>query len=350
MYMKDYDSRTYSINDFVEWDERKQLQISPKFQRRSVWSPQAKSYLMDTVIRGKPLPKFFMRQITNPETKTTLREVVDGQQRMRAILNYLSDGFKISSVHNDQYGGYFYSELPIEVKGDILKYEVAVDLLLDLEDKDILDIFARLNTYSVSLNKQELFNAKYFGYFKQLVYKLGFEFSKFWSDNELFSNTKIMRMAEAELVSDLLATMIDGIHSKKGIEKYYVNYDEVFEDREIYESRFKETIDLIGDIFGGTLRETNYSRVPVFYGLFVSLYHMNYGVTGLDSERTEIKQNNYAKVRSMLSTIDNILNTEPVPAKFQNFYNSVTKATTDVPSRKARCEFISYNINNYIKN
>lgn len=47
--MKNFDSRTYSINDFIEWDDRGQLEISPKFQRRSVWSPQAKSYLIDTI-------------------------------------------------------------------------------------------------------------------------------------------------------------------------------------------------------------------------------------------------------------------------------------------------------------
>ena len=55
--MKNFDSRTYSINDFIEWDDRGQLEISPKFQRRSVWSPQAKSYLIDTILKDKPLPK-----------------------------------------------------------------------------------------------------------------------------------------------------------------------------------------------------------------------------------------------------------------------------------------------------
>ncbi|WCK54756.1 DUF262 domain-containing protein [Aneurinibacillus sp. Ricciae_BoGa-3] len=346
--MKDYDSRTYSINDFVEWEERKQLEISPKFQRRSVWSPQAKSYLMDTIIRGKPLPKIFIRQITNAETRTTIREIVDGQQRIRTILNFLKDGFTISTVHNEQYGGMHYSELPKEVKGDILKYEIAVDLLLDLEDRDILDIFARLNTYSVSLNKQELFNAKYFGYFKQLVYRLSFEYSKFWFDNELFTSTKIMRMAEAELTSDLLVAMLDGIQSKKNVEKYYIKYDENFEQRDVIEENFKSTMDLIGDIFEGTLKETNYSRVPVFYGLFVALYHLNFGIEGLLASSVPIKPNDYAKVRSALSNIDDILTMNPVPEKYQDFYNSTTKATTDVPSRRTRCEFMVNYITEYL--
>ncbi len=347
-YMKDYDSRTYSVNDFVEWEDRKQLEISPKFQRRSVWSPQAKSFLMDTIIRGKPLPKIFMRQITNPETRTTLREIVDGQQRIRTILNFLKDGFTISRVHNEQYGGLHFSELPSELKGDILKYEISVDLLLDLEDRDILDIFARLNTYSVTLNKQELFNAKYFGYFKQLVYKLSFEYSKFWSDNELFTSTKIMRMAEAELTSDLLVVMLDGIQSKKSVEKYYNRYDDNFPEREVIEREFKSTMDFIGDLFEGTLKETNYSRVPVFFGLFVALYHMNFGVEGLTSSRMPILPADYPKVRSALSNIDEILGMNPVPERYQDFYNSTTKATTDVPSRRMRCEFMANYIFDYL--
>ncbi len=65
--MKNFDSRTYSINDFIEWEERKQLEISPKFQRRSVWSPQAKSYLIDTILKDKPLPKIFIRATTDPK-------------------------------------------------------------------------------------------------------------------------------------------------------------------------------------------------------------------------------------------------------------------------------------------
>lgn len=81
---------------------------------------------------------------------------------MRTILSFVKDGFRISKIHNEEFGGMTYSELPEDVQTEFLKYELSVDLLLDLPDRDILDIFARLNTYSVSLNKQELFNAKYF--------------------------------------------------------------------------------------------------------------------------------------------------------------------------------------------
>src|SRR5207245_2074840 len=99
--MKNFDSRTYSINDFLEWEDKKQLELSPKFQRRSVWTDTARSYLMDTIVRGKPIPKIFIRQKINPQTRVSIREVVDGQQRLRTILSYLRDGFQISNKEQE---------------------------------------------------------------------------------------------------------------------------------------------------------------------------------------------------------------------------------------------------------
>src|SRR5215813_3407320 len=110
--MKSFDSRTYSINDFVEYDRQGQLELNPRFQRRPVWTDKAKSYLMDTILRGKPIPKIFIRQKINVTTKTSIREVVDGQQRLRTILSFIKDGFVVSKRHNPEYGGLLFSQLP----------------------------------------------------------------------------------------------------------------------------------------------------------------------------------------------------------------------------------------------
>ena len=340
-YMKNFDSRTYSINDFIEWEDRKQLEISPKFQRRSVWSPQAKSYLIDTILKDKPLPKIFIRATTDPKTKRTVREIVDGQQRMRAILSFVKDGFKISKIHNEEYGGMTYSELPEDVQADFLKYEISVDLLLDLSDRDVLDIFARLNTYSVSLNKQELFNVKYFGYFKQLVYKLSGDYYAFWTENKIFTERKIVRMAEAELVTDLLIAILDGIQSKKNAEKYYQAYDETMEDRKEIENNFVNTMNLIGNLFENTLQDSNFRTVPNFYGLFIALYHMNYAIPNLEIARHKIDIKDYPKIRNCLDEINCIFESEDeLPKEYYEFIKSTRDATTDVPARTTRCKFI----------
>ena len=167
--MKNFDSRTYSINDFLEWEDKGQLELSPKFQRRSVWTDTARSYLMDTIVRGKPIPKLFIRQKLNPQTRASVREVVDGQQRLRTIVSYLRDGFQISKRHHPEYGGLFFSQLnqvDSEIQTNILNYELSVDLLVNMPDAEVLDVFSRLNSYAVVLNEQEKLNAQHFGPFK----------------------------------------------------------------------------------------------------------------------------------------------------------------------------------------
>lgn len=228
--MKNFDSRTYSVNDFREWNDRKELELQPKFQRRNVWSDKARSYLIDTIIRSKPIPKLFIRQDIDAKTKRTVREVVDGQQRLRTIFSFLEDGFKLNKTHSAEYGGKFFSELPDDVQTGILKYELSVDLLLDAPDKEVLDIFARLNSYAVKLNSQELRNATWFGAFKTISYTLALEYASFWSSNTIFSDNQILRMAEAELVSELVIAMKDGIKGRKAIDAYYKQYDDDFKE------------------------------------------------------------------------------------------------------------------------
>lgn len=340
--VKNFDSRTYSVNDFVEWHTRSQLELSPKFQRRAVWSIQAKSYLIDTILKGKPIPKIFIRSTTDPTTKITVREVVDGQQRLRAILNYIADGFRISRIHNKEYGGLLFSELPDNVQRDFLNYELSVDLLIDLADKDVLDIFARLNAYSVKLNRQELLNAEFFGVFKTLVYDLCYEYTTFWTENGIFTNNSIMRMQEASLVSDIIATITENeIVDSKKMERIYKKYDETFECADRVKESFISIMDYIGTLFGsGNLKDSEFTRQPLFYSLFICIYHMNFGLSGLESARKSVTSKDIPKVLSFIGFINEIVENPDDNVKFQPFIKSVLKTTTDPKVRTTRTKFL----------
>ena len=157
--MKQFDARSYSIADFAEWHANSLLDLSPKFQRRSVWTRAAKSFLIDTILRGKPMPKVLLTQdlINNKNVRT----VVDGQQRIRSILEFMDGAFTILKTHNSEHAGKTFSELDEDAQTAILQYEIGVDLLYNVSLAEMLDIFARINTYSVTLNTQEKLNAKY---------------------------------------------------------------------------------------------------------------------------------------------------------------------------------------------
>ena len=243
------DSRTYSVNDFREWSNVGTLVLAPKFQRRAVWSAKGRSYLIDTLLRDLPISKIFM-------------ELVDGQQRIRTILSYLKNGFPVMHAHGgDGFGGKYYDDLPKGAKDTFLNYSISVDVLIGANDTEVLDIFARLNTYGVRLNKQELINANYFGHFKQTVYSLGHEFYRFWVENGIFSEMGIARMLEAELTGELVIAMLADIQSRKVVGNYYRKYDDEFDEKPVVVDRFKRCMDLIGEITENRLCTTAFLTV-----------------------------------------------------------------------------------------
>lgn len=355
--MKNFDSRTYSINDFLEWKHNNQLELNPNFQRRSVWNDNARSYLMDTIIRGLPMPKVFIRQKINVMTRESIREVVDGQQRLRTILSYIDDGFRISKEHNPTYGGLYFSQLnqvDDAVQANILNYEISVDLLVNMPDPQVLDVFSRLNSYSVVLNEQEKINADHFGPFKLLADKLAKKHYNFWIDNKIITEKKCLRMDDVNLTADLLIAMCVGIKEKKKIKTYYDLFEKSFGyNSEDLENRFDSIIQLIQVIFDEALDETEFRRVHLFYSLFTALYHVRYGIPGInfsiDSDIFEkIK---LSQIRNRLERINYIFERSgdeimQLSRDEQKFLDYSRRATTDASKRQERTKYLL----NLIKN
>ncbi len=191
----------YRISDFVAWQRDNALELNPNFQRRPVWKKGAKSYLMDTIIRGLPVPIIFLRDLRSDlKTLKAKRDVVDGQQRIRTILSFIDhkllkdfdparDDFTIDPTHNEKLGGKSFAQLDREHKQRILDYQFSVHSFpADTDDREILQIFARMNATGVKLNAQELRNADFYGRFKTLAYKLAMEQLNRWRDWRIFQS------------------------------------------------------------------------------------------------------------------------------------------------------------------
>lgn len=350
-----FSSRQYSVRDFAEWHDRDELELAPKFQRRSVWDPKARSYLMDTILQGKPIPKIYMRQLVNTRTRVTVREIVDGQQRLRSVFDYLKDGFPILKVHSEANANKYFSELDEDDQRSILQYEFTVDLLQDIPDDEVYEVFARLNTYAITLNAQELRHARHFGDFRTCVYLLSQEFLTFWSGSGIFTPKNILRMVEAEYVSDLLIAMTEGIKPKEKrlIDKYYKEWDEKFPNRKTAEKRFRDVIDAIGGIMEDTLPESNLRSTRLFYPFFLAVYHMQYGLPHLNVKQIAFTSTEYPRLRNALGHIDAVvtkLNAERKEgrqgesklfnAEARKFYNAYNEYWVHGPERNTLTKYI----------
>jgi hypothetical protein len=353
--MKNFDTRAYSIADFFEWHKNELLELSPDFQRRAVWSEKAKSYLIDSIVRGRPIPKILISQRLDG-TRTT-RVVVDGQQRLRAVLEFMNGDFTISKAHNKELAGKRYTTMSQEHQKYFLQYELGVDVLFNMAYQDLLDIFARINSYTVTLNKQERLNAQYLGYFKQAAYELGFKYVDYFLRATVLTKAKVTRMAEAELAGDMLVALVGGVQTNKLIERFYKKYEDKQGPLEKAKQRFDTTMSYIGAIYPPEeLRGTNWSRVHLFYTLFTSIAHCLYGLDGLKTSlRSRISQKALGKLRVCLgdisATYDKVakdLDNPDAPKDYKNFITRSRRGTTDTLSRMQRAEFVCKKIQGYV--
>lgn len=282
----------FAVSDFLSWQTRGELDLSPSFQRRPVWAKKAKSFFVDTIIRGLPIPIVFLREKTDVEKLTTVREVVDGQQRIRTLLSFIQpdclpdfapafDDFKISRTHNQSLAGKSYADLSAEMKKRILTYKISVHILpVETDDRQILDIFRRMNATGTKLNAQELRNAEWFGEFSQSVYDVSSQFLDEWRSWKLFSEMDIARMREVEFVSELFILSMNGITEQKDsiIESYYRDYDSTFVQRKLVEKRVSAVLKKIDDDFGAELADSIFANKIWFYPLFAAVTEYFYGL------------------------------------------------------------------------
>lgn len=141
----------------------RRLKINPKpqYQRTSVWSPSKKKLLIDSILRGYDIPKFYLRE--TPNDPHFDYEVTDGQQRMRAIWEFMStdssENYPLNEaiIKNVNIKGKKYNELD-ELEDDFNDFEINIALIEEGSPEEVRSLFARLQMGS-SLNKVELRHA-----------------------------------------------------------------------------------------------------------------------------------------------------------------------------------------------
>ena len=289
----------FTVSQFLDWQRSKTLDLRPIFQRRPAWKPSAKSLLIDSVVRGYPMPIILLRQLQDLESLKLRMEVVDGQQRLRTLLAFVDpscladfdekrDRFTVRKIHNRDIADKPFSKLAAEFKQQILTYELSTHIFPATTGDDVIyRLFARLNSTGLPLTPQEIRNAQYHGAFKTLAYELSFRFVGTWRAWKLFSLDAIARMEEVEAVSDYLVAMLDGIvqKSQARITSHYKKYEEDLPNGELLGKRFEAVMSAISESIGEELPNTAFRRPAIFYSLFASVYDHMYGLASALTNR-----------------------------------------------------------------
>lgn len=153
--MRDYKVRSRDLVDLVTEIQSGKLILAPFFQRKLVWRLAHKVDFIKTILLGYPFPEIFVsRGSIDVETMTSTSCVVDGQQRMSTIREFLNNVFAVD--------GQCYKDLSQGEKEAFLKYEIAlIDLDLEQSDPKIIEIFKRLNRTFYALSAIEKMSSEY---------------------------------------------------------------------------------------------------------------------------------------------------------------------------------------------
>lgn len=342
----------FKISDFLGWQRSGELTLSPSFQRRPVWRPAAKSYLIDTIVRGLPVPLIFVRERLDLKSQKTIREVVDGQQRLRTVFSYIDpkslkdyseerDQFDVLERHNPDIASTRFGRLDVEVQKAVLGYEFGTHVLPPgTEDRDVLMIFARLNSTGVRLNGQELRNAEYFGELKKLMYQLAYQQLERWRTWGIFSEDSIARMEEVEFVSDVTLSMTAQSVTGKTqgrLDTLYRKNDDAFKAGAAVSARFRRVMETIDESVGDVLKTTVFRSPVNFYSLWALIYDLHYGSQSQLVRGAKARPIQSDRLRKTVLSASRMIEQEDVP---ESVLDAIRRASSDTGRRQVRHRFL----------
>ncbi|MDH2079128.1 DUF262 domain-containing protein [Pseudomonas atacamensis] len=277
----------------------KSLDVRPDFQRKLVWKKIHKFKFIETILLNYPFPEIYIAPgELDSESITLTEKVVDGQQRLSAIKDYIegTDVFAESKITIKKF-----NELSAIEKAAFLNYEVSVRYLKNSSEEQTKEIFQRINKTDYALNKIERFNAQwgdseFVCFAKQLLdkdydnsettYKLSpdniDEIQKFFFGKEpIFSDSNTSRMTDLQYFLVILATIVgeEYFQRNNNVEELVEAFNDNFSQAEEIEPQLTAVVRFIREL--DLPKSTTWLNKTNLFTLIIELY--KYDLDQIDS-------------------------------------------------------------------
>ena len=333
---------TQDLSWFLDIENNGQLNLTPPYQRRSVWTRKDRIFYLDTIFNGYPCPAIFLHKTTNDSGKATYH-VVDGKQRLETILMFWKNRLTMPRDHSDaNLAGKMFRDLAPEFKQKFWDYVLAVDMLDIVEQAVVDEVFDRLNRNSRKLERQELRHAKFDGWL--IDFAENQSEAQEWKDLGVATSSRAKRMKDVQFISELLIYSLVGEpqgFSQDSIDEYYAEYDCPKEDVPNFDTeQFKELFITTRDYL--VFMETENHCITSFAKNYMHFYSIwNFVSKHMDKFKSADLAKEYAEFMEKYTAIgrDQIVQWDDSSDNSHMKYaaNSVG-ANTELPQREARLE------------
>lgn len=294
----------WTINDVLDLYKEESLFVDQRYQRKLVWSLSDKILFIDSLFQEFPIPNIMMVEYEDVEEKNNTYGIIDGLQRINAILSFMLCEFPVSV---DGVTGYFdikcasatfdlSQEGKLDQKEPVLdrntcikfrKYKLPVIATAHNSEK-IDEIFKRLNSTGTKLSKHDLRQAGALNIFSQLVRRIacsvrgsktmvdivpvgvvpeislsnkglsyGIDIDKvFWRKQGILDQDSLRKSRDEEIIATLLGSFLLDRPITVITPSVLDNlYDENTEDGRIADNKLKDCCDNLETLFVQTFNE-----------------------------------------------------------------------------------------------
>lgn len=233
-----------TIADIYEKIDSNRLELAPDFQRKFVWTQEHQEQFLDTILNGFPFPEIYVCQgDTDIKKLKTKQKVIDGQQRLTTIKNYIEGNFK-SPLKKIQP----FDDLSDGNREDFLNYQIVVRDIGKVSEDLVREIFRRINLTKFKLDDIEIHNAIYDGLFIQTAKELANEIDL--SEFEIFYDSEFTRMADVHFFLLVMSTLARGGYFPRDneLEKCIAEFNEEFPESHMIKSKILKSIGIIKNL------------------------------------------------------------------------------------------------------
>jgi len=228
------------IIDIYNEIKAENLILQPNFQRKLVWSKVHKESFIETILLGLPFPEIYTAVgDINLKARKTEVLVVDGQQRLSTIYEYIEDvddAFEYKKIKrfgelsDDEQKAFFYYVVVVRDLGNITLYEIK-------------QIFRRINSVDYALESMEINNALYDGEYISTAKVILDEINLY----STFKEVEISRMKDLEFILALMVTNdLNGYFTGyKEVESFVKNYNDEYPQKQETIDKFTKVNNLL---------------------------------------------------------------------------------------------------------
>lgn len=277
-------NNNYSVLEIIQMLDRRDLLVNKDYQRGSgIWPPGASSYFIDTILENFPFPKIYMYEFLDRQERGVRKEIVDGQQRIGTIVRFYNNEFALAG--DSAFVGKRFNDLDNEMQDSFLSYPVSVDVIRNASRTEILQMFRRMNAFTLPLNEAEKRHSSFQGKFKWFINHIASELNETFLEYGVFNNRQIVRMADAAFISDCILAFERGIISSSptDLRNLYKRYDQNIEEVENYRLKMLEAFAFMTSNLS-ELRRSFMMKPYALHSLVTALVHNKYGIPDIQEE------------------------------------------------------------------